>query len=242
MDMKASVTQSCDVFFYELAHELGIDRMHEHLSPFGFGNVTGVDLNGEATGLLPSREWKKRSRRQPWYPGETLIVGIGQGYFLATPLQLAASTAALANGGTFYTPRVVNYLQQNGSSEKQEIPHTGTPITIFDQQNWIDVKEAMRNVVHGARGTARRIKTPEYDIAGKTGTAQVFTVAQDDEYDENEIAKHMRDHALFVAYAPADNPKIAVAVIAENGGHGGSVAAPIAKAVIDAYLKPENVQ
>ena len=237
MDMKASVTQSCDVFFYELAHNMGIDKMHEHLAPFGFGHTTGVDLVGEASGLLPSREWKRRSRRQPWYPGETLIVGIGQGYFLSTPLQLAAATAALANGGTYYPPRIVNYLQQNGSDDMSHLPVEGSKIPIMKQQNWDDVQDAMLNVVHGARGTAKKIRSEDYKIAGKTGTAQVFTVAQDEEYDETKIEKHMRDHALFVAYAPYEDPKIAVAVIAENGGSGGSVAAPIAKAVIDAYLK-----
>lgn len=236
MDMTASVTQSCDVFFYKLAHDLGIDKMHEYMQPFGFGDKTGIDLVGEAKGLLPSREWKRQARRQPWYPGETLIVGIGQGYFLTTPLQLASATAALANGGIFYPPRIVDYLQQHGQDKKDHIASEGKSIEILKEQNWTDVKDSMLNVVEGARGTARRIKNEHYTIAGKTGTAQVFTVAQDEEYDEETVEKRKRDHALFVAYAPADNPEIAIAVIVENGGHGGSVAAPIAKAVMDAYL------
>lgn len=240
MELEAAIVQSCDVFFYKLAYELGVDRLHEFLSQFGFGDHTGIDLTGESTGLLPSRAWKRRARRQPWYPGETLIMGIGQGYFLTTPLQLAAATAAIANNGTFHTPRVVEYLRTRETGEVTPIPASIRDIPIARQQNWQDVRNGMLNVVEGARGTAKRIRSEHYRIAGKTGTAQVFTVAQDEEYDEETLEKKLRDHALFVAYAPVEDPQIAVAVVVENGGHGGAVAAPIARAIMDAYLLPEQ--
>jgi penicillin-binding protein 2 len=240
MDLDSAIVQSCDVFFYKLAYELGVDKIHDFLSHFGFGIRTGIDLTGESTGLLPSREWKRRARRQPWYPGETLIIGIGQGYFLTTPLQLAAATAAIANNGTFFTPHVVDYLRTRETGEINPIPPSAHRIPIAFQQNWEDVRNGMTNVVEGARGTAKRIRSDDYRIAGKTGTAQVFTVAQDAEYDEETLEKKLRDHALFVAYAPVDDPQIAVAVVVENGGHGGSVAAPIARAIMDAYLLPDE--
>ena len=240
MDLDSAIVQSCDVFFYKLAYDLGVDQIHEFMAHFGFGNKTGIDLTGESSGLLPSRQWKRRARRQPWYPGETLIIGIGQGYFLATPLQLAAATAAIANNGTFFTPHVVNYLRSRETGEVNPIPPEAQTIPIAFQQNWEDVRTGMLNVVEGARGTAKRIRSEKYRIAGKTGTAQVFTVAQDAEYDEEGLDKKLRDHALFVAYAPIEDPRIAVAVVVENGGHGGSVAAPIARAIMDAYLLPEE--
>jgi len=238
MDLDAAIVQSCDVYFYRLAYELGIDRLHEYLSQFGFGDRTGIDLTGESGGLLPSRDWKRRARRQPWYPGETLILGIGQGYFLTTPLQLAAATAAVANNGIYFTPHVVDYLRARDTGEVTPIPPSARTIPIGLQQNWEDVRAGMQHVVDSPRGTAKRIRSDRYAIAGKTGTAQVFTVAQDEEYDEETLEKKLRDHALFVAYAPADDPQIAVAVVVENGGHGGSVAAPIARRIMDAYLLP----
>lgn len=240
MDVENAIVQSCDVFFYKLAYDVGVDRLHEYLSQFGFGERTGIDLVGESTGLLPSREWKRRARNQPWYPGETLIMGIGQGYFLTTPLQLAAATAAIANDGTFYTPHVVDYLRSRETGEINPIPPSAHQIPIRQLQNWVDVQTGMANVVEGQRGTAKRIRNDKYRIAGKTGTAQVFTVAQDEEYDEEELEKKLRDHALFIAYAPIEDPQIAVAVVVENGGHGGSVATPIARAIMDAYLLPEE--
>ena len=242
MDLDSAIVQSCDVYFYRLAYDLGVDRLHDFLSKFGFGGRTGIDLTGESTGLLPSRDWKRRARRQPWYPGETLIMGIGQGYFLTTPLQLAAATAAVANGGTFFTPHVVDYLQSRETGETNPIPPSAHEIPITTRQNWDDVRNGMLHVVEGARGTAKRIRNEHYRIAGKTGTAQVFTVAQDEEYDEETLEKKLRDHALFIAYAPVDDPQIAVAVVVENGGHGGSVAAPIARAIMDAYLLPEETR
>ncbi len=238
MDLDGAITQSCDVYYYKLAFNLGIDAMSDYLAHFGFGRRSGVDLNGESRGILPSRAWKRRSRRQPWYPGETIIAGIGQGYFLATPLQLAAATAAIANNGHLFTPHVVDYLQNRGSGERYPIPTRETTIPIVSEDNWNDVRDAMRHVVEGLRGTARRIHTEFYTIAGKTGTAQVFTVGQEEEYDEKNVAHKFRDHALFVGYAPAEDPQIAVAVVVENGGHGGATAAPVARKVMDAWLLP----
>jgi penicillin-binding protein 2 len=236
-DLRLAIVQSCDVYFYDLARNLGIDRIDEYLSGFGFGQRTGIDLTGELGGVLPSREWKRNTRREAWYPGETLITGIGQGYFLTTPLQLASATATLATRGLYIHPRVVASIQrQYGSNEfEPTLPRT-EQLPIVDPSNWDQVISAMTEVVEGARGTARRIRSPHYRIAGKTGTAQVFTVKQDEKYDEDKIDRKMRDHALFVAFAPVKAPRIAVAVIVENGGHGGSVAAPIAKRVMDRYL------
>jgi penicillin-binding protein 2 len=237
VDMRTSIVQSCDVYFYDLARNLGVDRMHEHMDRFGFGRLSGVDLTGELGGILPSREWKRRSRREPWYPGESLIMGIGQGYFLATPLQLASATATLASRGLHAAPRVVRAVQGPRTAGVKELTTLqASQIRRVDGKNWEDVIEDMRQVVVSPRGTARSIATEAYGIAGKTGTAQVFTVKQDEEYDEDKIAKKMRDHALFVAFAPVEEPRIAVAVIVENGGHGGSVAAPIARRVMDRYL------
>ncbi len=235
--MDKAITESCDVYFYTLAHTLGVDRMHAFLSQFGFGRRTGIDLTGELEGLLPSREWKRKRRRVAWYPGETLIMGIGQGYFLATPLQLASATATLATRGRHIEPRVVRAVRGPTTGGKlQATQPVTTRIEQHVRYNWDNVIEAMLHVVEGPRGTARRIASDAYRIAAKTGTAQVFTVKQDQEYDEKKVAKKMRDHALFIAFAPVEKPRIAVAVIIENGGHGGSVAAPIAKRVMDRYL------
>lgn len=235
VDLRKAIVQSCDVYFYDLAHDMGIDRLHDFLAGFGFGERTGIDVSGELGGLLPSREWKRRARNQPWFPGETLIVGIGQGSFLSTPVQLAAATAALAARGRFIRPRVVRAVQVPGAAEVAEIPAEVRELG-FSARNLDDVIDSMVEVVEGERGTARRIRSDVYRIAGKTGTAQVFTVGQKERYREEEVAERLRDHALFIAFAPAEDPRIAVAVIVENGGHGGSVAAPIAKRVMDAYL------
>lgn len=234
--LEQAVVQSCDVYFYDLAHGLGIDRLQGFLKDFGFGARTGIDVAGELGGLVPSRDWKERARKQPWYPGETLIVGIGQGAFLATPLQLAVATATLANRGHFIQPRVARASQVPGSSEALGLPALTHPVDLGDPHHWDQVIHAMTEVVEGARGTAKRIHTTSYRIAGKTGTAQVFTVGQKESYNAARLDKRMHDHALFVAFAPVEDPRIAVAVIVENGGHGGSVAAPVARQVMDAHL------
>lgn len=240
VDMKSAITQSCDVYFYDLAQHLGIERMHEYMRQFGFGQKSGVDLDGEKAGLYPSQEWKRKKRKQPWFPGETLIAGIGQGYVQATPIQLARAAAMLANKGKIIAPRVVATMKSPVEVENPyPVRDLGTiPI---DPANWKTVVDAMIDVVHSARGTAKGISYGlTYLIAGKTGTAQVFTVRQDQEYKKMHVQDKLKDHAWFIAFAPADNPRIAVAVLVENGGHGGSVAAPMARAVIEQYLKGQE--
>lgn len=239
VDMEESIVESCDVYYYELARTLGIDRLHEYLKGFGFGQPTKVDLTGELSGLLPSREWKQEKRREPWYPGETLIVGIGQGYFLATPLQLAAATATLANQGHHIRPRVVAAIDKSDGSS-QTSPKIIDDLQQLEPMHWNQIIDAMTQVIEGLRGTARLIQNENYRIAGKTGTAQVFSIKQDEEYDEETVAKRKRDHALFIAFAPVEDPQIAIAVVVENGGHGGAVAAPIAKKIMDKYLLQEG--
>ena len=240
MDMKGAITQSCDVYFYDLSYKLGVDRMSPFLAQFGFGVKTGIDSTGEKTGLLPSREWKRRTQNMPWFPGETLNMGIGQGTFLVTPVQLASATGALALKGMRFRPHLVKSVGYNDSEIEGRYE---TPVEVAGQYhiikdlNWEHIRKSMINVVHGLRGTAHGInKGLTYKVAGKTGTAQVFGIAQDEEYDEDIIAKKLRDHALFISYAPAENPRIAVAVIVENGSHGSTVAAPIARQVMDSYL------
>lgn len=242
MRLDDAITQSCDVFFYQLAYDMGIDKMHDYLGQFRFGQKTGVDIIGESPGLLPSREWKRKNRRQPWYPGETLIVGIGQGYFLTTPLQLAAATAAIANGGTYHTPRIVSRIGDHPEETDLPLPVASHDIPIKNQLHWEDVQRAMVQVTEHPRGTAKRIRNEHYRIAGKTGTAQVFSIKQDEEYDEESLQRKMLDHALFVAYAPVEDPQIAVAIIVEHGKHGGSTAAPIARMIMDAYLLKKTQQ
>lgn len=237
MDLDSAITQSCDTYFYKLATEIGVDQLQQYLAHLKFGEKTGVDLVGEKKGVRPSRQYKKkRFPKQAWYPGETVIMGIGQGYFLTTPLQLAAATAAIANGGHYYTPRVVAEIIDENNDQHSAVYPISTQIPIDNPAYLAEIRRAMANVVEHPRGTAKRIRTDNYRIAGKTGTAQVFTVKQDEEYDEDTIEEKMRDHALFVAYAPIDDPQIAIAVIVEHGGHGGSVAAPIARQVMDTYL------
>jgi penicillin-binding protein 2 len=237
--MDTAIVQSCDVYFYDLAHTLGIDRLAKFLFPFGFNYKTGADIFGELPGLMPTTQWKRKNRGQPWYPGETLITGIGQGYTLITPLQMAHSVATLSTYGHNMQPRIVGALENTNTGETKDIfPVEETPIPVKDKENWDKVINAMERVVHFWHGTAYNSigKTAQYKIGGKTGTAQVFGVKQDEEYDEDKVDEHLRDHALFIAFAPVHDPKIAVAVIVENGGHGGSAAAPVARKVMDYYL------
>ena len=236
-----AIVQSCDVYFYELALALGIDGIHEYLSGFGFGERTGIMLGGESRGLMPSRTWKRSARGQSWFPGETVITGIGQGYMLATPLQLASATAAIASRGMRLRPRVVGRAVDPASGEIEEVvPEMITTIESLDVANWERIVEAMAGVVHGPRGTARRINADiAYRMAGKTGTAQVFSVGQNEEYDAKKLDKKLHDHGLFIAFAPIERPRIAVAVVVEHGGSGSTAAAPLARIVMDAYLRDE---
>ena len=242
VNMTSAIAQSCDVYFYQLGDDLGIDRMHEFLTQFGLGSKTNLDTVGEVKGLMPSRSWKQSSRGQPWYPGETIITGIGQGYMLTTPLQLAVMTAYIANRGKMYQPRFVRATRNAGTFKfeaRQPIPMS--EVKVDNESYWLAIEKAMMDVVHAPNGTARRIgQDVEYQIAGKTGTAQVFGIAQDEEYDKDTVPKHLQDHALFIAFAPAEDPIIALAVVVENGGSGSSAAAPVARKILDAYLIDEK--
>ena len=234
-----AIVQSCDVYFYELSLALGIDRMHEYMTRFGFGERTGIRLRNESRGLMPSREWKRAARDQSWYPGETIITGIGQGFVLATPLQLASATAGVAMRGVRQRPRLVDRALDPMTGEVHSVvPETISEIQLAEDSSWTRIVEAMTGVVHGERGTARNIgKELDYHIAGKTGTAQVFSVRQNEKYDADKLDKRLHDHGLFIAFAPVEQPQIAVAVIVENGGNGSVAAAPLARVVIEAYLK-----
>ncbi len=239
-DMDNAIEQSCDVYFYELAYRMGIDRMQKFLAKFGFGQRTGIDLYGERRGLLPSRAWKKKVHKTIWYPGETLIAGIGQGYMLATPLQLAAATATLANKGVNVQPHLLKSIRLTETAETETYEPEESRFSLRYPRHWDDMFRAMKKVVHGVWGTARKTGWGlEYKMAGKTGTAQVFGIAQDEEYDEETVARKLRDHGLFVAFAPYESPKIAVAVVVDNGEHG-SWMAPIARKVMDHYLLRED--
>ena len=244
MDMRNAVMQSCDVYFYRLANTLGIERIHDIMSRIGFGAPTGIDIGGERGGIMPSPQWKKtafsRREQQVWFPGETVILGIGQGFWTATPLQLATATALLATRGRHYRPRLVRALVDPVTGAVEErTPQSLPPIELQDHANWEVIVDAMVAVTSGPRGTAvRASRGAAYSIAGKTGTAQVYSVGQTEKYDAGKVAERLRDHALFVAFAPAEAPKLVIAVLVENGGHGSSVAAPIARAVFDAYLTP----
>ncbi len=237
VNLDKAIYQSCDVFFYDLALQLGIDNIHNFMQPFGFGVRTGIDIGPEVAGLLPSREWKRRTQRVHWYPGETLIAGIGQGYMLATPLQLAVSTAILANKGVKIVPRLVRSIEDSHQVQISPIQESRGSIKLTEQENWEHMFRSMEKVMHYPHGTAFSSgRTAKYRIAGKTGTAQVKGIAQGEEYDEKEVALRHRDHGLFIGFAPADNPQIAIAVIVENGGSGSSAAAPLARKIFDAYL------
>ena len=236
VDMQKAITVSCDTFFYGLAQELGIENLTNFVRHFGFGKRSEFDIKGEIEGLLPTPEWKKRRFKQPWYPGETVIVGIGQGYTLVTPLQLAQATAILANNGVAMRPHLVNEIQNARSGQSQIVPHKILDRVQLNPNNVEIVKRGMVDVTMPG-GTAASVgANAGYSIAAKTGTAQVIGIKQNEKYNESAINERHRDHALFIAYAPADDPTIALAVIVENGGHGGSAAGPIARKVMDYYL------
>jgi penicillin-binding protein 2 len=236
--MEKAIVESCDVYFYDLASTLGIDLMHDFLAQFGFGQPTGIDIKDESGGLLPSRAWKRARRGQPWYPGETLITGIGQGYTLATPLQLAYATGVLAMHGAHTPPHLMRTTRAPGAAE-QDRPAAAAlkDIPVRNPGNWDAIITAMRNVVASEHGTAHAIsRNAPFEIAGKTGTAQVFGIKQDEKYVASEVAERLRDHSLFVAFSPPEHPRIALAVMVENAGHGSTAAAPIARKMIDQYL------
>ena len=236
VDIQRAITVSCDTFFYGLALDLGIEKLTGFVRHFGFGEKSGIDIMGESGGLLPTPAWKTRRYKQPWYQGETVIVGIGQGYTLVTPMQLAQATATLANNGVAMKPHLVMKIQNPMTAESQFISPTVQDKITLQPENIAIVKQGMIGVTLPG-GTAASIgANASYSIAAKTGTAQVIGIKQNAKYDTGSINERHRDHALFIAYAPADDPTIALAVIVENGGHGGSSAGPIARKVMDYYL------
>ncbi|MFH0340615.1 MAG: penicillin-binding protein 2 [Chromatiales bacterium] len=244
VDLGRAVAQSCDVYFYRLAHDLEIERLHDYLSRFNFGHPTGIDLPSEASGLLPSPAWKRESRHLAWYPGETLITGIGQGFLLATPLQLVTATAMLANGGRRVTPRVVSRTVDRrtqmsapaGDPAKAEAPF----ISAADRQQ---IVQSMERVVHGSDGTARTVGLDApFRFAGKTGTSQVFRIKQGQVINNENVPEHLRDHALFIAFAPVEAPVIVLAIVVEHGGSGSQAAAPIARRLLEQYLNADKTE
>jgi penicillin-binding protein 2 len=236
VDMFKAIVISCDTYFYGLATDLGIDGVHTYLDGFGFGKKTGLDMEGESSGLLPSSEWKRRRYNQIWYPGDTVSVGIGQGYMLVTPMQLAYATAVLANDGTGYRPHLVKQmpLATDTAADKLQLP---ADINLPIKPEYLSlVKRAMTAVTLPGGTAAFAGSGSSYSFAGKTGTAQVVGIKQGEKYNAKDLSEYHRDHAWFIAFAPADKPRIAIAVLAENAGHGGSISAPIARKVIDYYL------
>lgn len=249
VNLRDAIVQSCDVYYYDMAFNLGIDRIHPFMQHFGLGSKSGIDSTSEASGLVPSRDWKRNTKKSSWFPGETLNVGIGQGYMLATPLQLALSTSILATRGKPIVPHIVSNsraLAEASAAESAELPIVPSlasqkALAEVSDFHWQQIHDSMRDVVHSLKGTARSIGVDvPYQIAGKTGTAQVIGIAQGEEYDEEAIAERKRDHALFVGFAPYEKPEIAVAVIIENGGSGAATAAPVARQVFDWYMDGER--
>ena len=243
MDMVNAISQSCDVYFYVLARDMGIDLIHRTLTDFGFGKPTGIDIGGEAAGLVPSTQWKREALGQPWYPGETLIAGIGQGATLVTPIQLAVATSVIANRGKLVRPYLLSEVRDSATGQQviRASAHEGRQVVYAGIEEWDVIIHSMQEVVHGKRGTARGSGAgTEYQFAGKTGTAQVINIGQYEEYDEDEIPEEFRDHALFIAFAPVEAPEIALAVIVENGGGGSKTAAPIAREFLDHYFRRQN--
>ncbi len=241
LNVEDAITQSCDVFFYQTGEKIGVDALARYAHGSGLGRLTGIDLAHERTGLIPTSAWKKKRFREPWQAGETLSISIGQGFNLVTPLQMAVFISAIGNNGTLYRPRLVRSVQDGNGQVIREIEPEiigGLPAS---KKNLAIVKKGLLDVVHGNRGTARHIRIPGIQIAGKTGTAQVFSRKVGEKFDNKKLKRILQDHAWFVCYAPAQNPKIAIAVIIEHGAHGSSAAAPVAKELIHAYLGDPDV-
>ncbi|CAA6806121.1 MAG: Peptidoglycan D,D-transpeptidase MrdA [uncultured Thiotrichaceae bacterium] len=236
--MNRAIYQSCDVYFYDLSYRMGIDRFNTELSKFGFSEPTGLDVPHEKSGLLPSRGWKEARHNTQWYPGDSVNIGIGQGYWNVTPVQLAHAVGIVAMRGRRAKPHLLRGVRSNRDNPIDLLPiHLLPDLVLNDDSYWEEPIRGMVNVVHGEGGTARRsAQGAEYRYAGKTGTAQVFGIAQNKTYNAKNLKKELHDHSLFVAFAPLKDPKIAVSIIAENAGGGSKVAAPLAREFMDAYL------
>lgn len=230
VNVYSAIIESCDTYFYELAYKVGVDAIARFMEPFGFGQNTGIDIFEESAGNMPSKDWKRLKYNQAWYIGDTISVGIGQGYWTATPLQLANATAILANKGRRFQPHLLKSIKDNTAkidTPVNELP----PIELKNARNWNIINEAMRQTAHKSRFT-----DANYSAAMKTGTAQVIGVAENTKYDADKIAEHFRDNALVIAYAPFEDPKIVLAVVMENAGWGGANAGPVARAMLDEYM------
>lgn len=236
VNLHKSIVVSCDTYYYGLGNDLGIDRINAFMTPFGFGSKNGIDVEGEQTGLMPSQEWKQKRLKQKWYAGDTISVSIGQGYWLATPLQLATATAILANGGTQVTPHMLKEVINSKTGKKVGYRPKPQSHMNFKPENLQLVRQGMIDVLQPGGTAFRSAIGAPYKIAGKTGTAQVIGMKAGEKYNEKLVKERFRDHAWFIAYAPADDPKIALALLVENGGHGGSIAAPIAREIFDFFL------
>jgi len=235
--MKTAIRDSCDTYFYEMALNLGIDNISKGMETFGFGDYTGIDMGEEVPALMPNRGWKQATENMPWFPGETVIIGIGQGYWTATPLQIVNATAAIANDGYIYPLSIAYAMGNDGVKEALSIDTLKHPVFNFKPENMQLIQDGMRSV-NQFRGSAfGAFKGANFTSAGKSGTAQLATIAQDEEYDEEKVAERLRDNALFVAYAPFEKPQITVAVIAENLGGGSRHAAPLARQILEYYLE-----
>ena len=237
VDLHRAIVESCDVYFYHLGDLLGVDTLAKYAQAFGFGSGTGVSLPGEKSGLVPTREWKLRRFGEPWQRGETTSLAIGQGFALATPLQLLRAYCALANGGTLYKPWLVKRIETADGQAIQEFPPEVEGVVPVSRKNLDILRYALWGVVNEPHGTGGALKRKEQDVCGKTGTAQVISLPDDDEEQKTEIPYRFRDHALFVCFAPYTDPEVAVMVVVEHGGHGGSAAAPVARRVIDGYFR-----
>lgn len=236
VNLHKSIVVSCDTYYYGLGNDLGIDKINAFMTPFGFGRKNGIDIDGEMSGIMPSQEWKQRRFKQKWYAGDTISVSIGQGYWLSTPLQLATATAILANGGTQVTPHMLKEVISAKTGEKRGYKPPPQSQMTFNPENLALVRQGMIDVMQPGGTAAAAGAGAGYLIAGKTGTAQVVGIKAGEKYDARKIDERHRDHALFVAFAPADKPKIAIALLVENGGGGGGTASPIAREIFDFYL------
>jgi len=236
-----AITESCDVYFYDIGTKIGVDTLADYARKFGFGIRSGIDLPGERSGLVPTREWKLQRFKETWQTGETVSLTIGQGFVLVTPLQLLRAYCALANGGILYQPQLIKAVKTESDEIVKEFPPVEISRIPVSREHIDILKYALWGAVNEDHGTGRALRRPERDVCGKTGTAQVIKMAQDDEKIKKEDVpyKH-RDHALFVCFAPYRDPEIAVVVIVEHGGHGGSAAAPIARKIIDGYFDLKN--
>lgn len=241
VDVDTAIVESCDTFYYDIALKMGIDTISEHMAQYGFGELTGIDIHEEAAAVMPTRGWKRARFNQPWYAGETVSIGIGQSYWTSTPLQLAVSTAVLVNRGKRPVPRLLRSIA-DGEVEMAAVVEEKAPVVLKNKANWEVAMRAMNRVVSNPKGTAyRSFRGAQYSSGGKTGTAQVRSIAQGETYNADEIEEQYRDNAMYIGYAPVDAPEIVIVIAVENAGGGGSIAAPMARQILDYYFSLEAV-